>query len=156
MSEEHTSTGQLASNISNTVVRAIAEATGRGPTRARTTISRDSIFVVVEDTLTKGERTLVDAGDEATVLRLREAWQRTMHPSLNEQIEQLTGRHVIGFMSTNHIKPDLGVEVFILEPDANSCGRHVEGDSATRAHGWRSAAWDGQATPPGVEPSAAE
>jgi uncharacterized protein YbcI len=91
-------------------------------------MGQDSIFVVVQDTLTKGERTLVDAGDEATVLRIREAWQRAMHSSLNEEIEQLTGRRVIGFMSSNHVDPDLGVEVFILEP-AGADGRIGEGEA---------------------------
>ena len=128
MSEEHTTAGRLAAAISNTVVKAIAEATGRGPTKARTTMGQDSIFVVVQDTLTKGERTLMDAGDKATVLRMREAWQRAMHTSLNEEIERLTGRRVIGFMSANHVDPDLGVEVFILEP-ADVTGRVAEGDS---------------------------
>ena len=33
-------------------------------------------------------------------------------------VEQLTGRPVVGFMSDNHANPDLGVEVFILEPDS--------------------------------------
>jgi uncharacterized protein YbcI len=80
----------------------------------------------VQDTLTKGERTLVDAGDRDTVLRVREAWQRVMHESLNREIEELTGRHVIGFMSTNHVEPDLGVEVFILEP-SDADGRITEG-----------------------------
>ena len=31
-------------------------------------------------------------------------------------IEKLTGRTVVGFMSDNHIDPDIAVEVFILEP----------------------------------------
>jgi uncharacterized protein YbcI len=116
MPDEYATAGKLAAALSNTIVHAIAETTGRGPTKARTTIGQDAIFVVVQDTLTKGERTLVEAGDRGTVLRMREAWQRAMHPSLNEQIEELTGRRVIGFMSSNHVEPDLGVEVFILEP----------------------------------------
>ena len=128
MLDEHVTAGQLAAAISNTVVKAIAETTGRGPTKARTTIGQDSIFVVVQDTLTKGERTLVETGDEATVLRVREAWQRAMQATLNAEIERLTGRHVIGFMSTNHVAPDLGVEVFILEP-ADADGRVAEGEA---------------------------
>ena len=127
MSETATA-GQLAAAISNTVVKAIAETTGRGPTKARTTMGKDSIFVVVQDTLTKGERTLVESDDEATVLRVREAWQRAMRPTLNAEIERLTGRRVIGFMSTNHVDPDLGVEVFILEP-VDVDGRIAEGES---------------------------
>jgi hypothetical protein len=39
-----------------------------------------------------------------------------MRTSCSREIEQLTGRTVIGFMSDNHIDPDLAVEVFILEP----------------------------------------
>ena len=35
---------------------------------------------------------------------------------VSREIEQLTGRKVIGFMSDNHIDPDLAVEVFVLEP----------------------------------------
>jgi uncharacterized protein YbcI len=129
MPDEHASAGQLAAAISNAVVRSIAETTGRGPTRARTTIGQDAVFVVVQDTLTKGERTLVDAGDQASVLMVREAWQRVMHESLNREIEALTGRHVIGFMSNNHVDRDLGVEVFILEPSGGADARTAEGDS---------------------------
>jgi len=51
-----------------------------------------------------------------------------MHSSLNEEIAQLTGRRVIGFMSSNHVDPDLGVEVFILEP-AGADGRIAEGEA---------------------------
>ena len=132
MSDDHGSAGQLAAAISNTVVRAIAETTGRGPTRARTTIGQDSIFVVVQDTLTKGERSLVEAGDTESVLRMREAWQRVMHDSLNRDIEQLTGRRIVGFMSTNHVEPDVGVEIFILAPDGGG-DRVAEGDSSLSA-----------------------
>lgn len=120
--------GRLAAAISNLVVRHLADATGRGPTKARTTIGQDAIFVVVQDTLTKGERVLVDAGDSALVMQLRAAWQRAIHLELNREIEGLTGRTVIGFMSTNHIEPDVGVEIFILEADADN-GHVRDGDT---------------------------
>jgi uncharacterized protein YbcI len=128
MSDEPLGEGQLAAAISDTVVHHIAETAGRGPTKARTTMGQDSIFVVVQDALTKGERALVDAGDTKVVLRMREAWQRARHISLNQDIERLTGRHIIGFMSNNNIEPDLGVEVFILEP-APADRRIVKGET---------------------------
>ena len=34
---------------------------------------------------------------------------------VSREIEELTGRKVVGFMSDNHIDPDLAVEVFVLE-----------------------------------------
>jgi uncharacterized protein YbcI len=50
------------------------------------------------------------------VLDLRRRWQRVMQADITRDIERLTGRKVIGFMSDNHIDPDLAVEVFVLEP----------------------------------------
>jgi uncharacterized protein YbcI len=116
MSEERLSGGPLAAAISRAVVRRTAAVSGRGPGRARTTIGRDAVFVVVEDALTVAERELIRIGDEETVLRVRHGLQRAMHEELDADVERLTGRTVIGFMSSNHVDPDLGVEVFILAP----------------------------------------
>src|SRR3954454_18959856 len=110
------SDGELAATISKTVVRALARTTGRGPTKARTTIGENGVFVVLQDSMTVGERTLADHGEGQAVLDLRRRWQRVMQADVSKEIEQLTGRKVIGFMSDNHIDPDLSVEVFVLEP----------------------------------------
>jgi uncharacterized protein YbcI len=75
--------------------------------------------VVLQDSLTRGERTLVDAGEGAAVLDLRRRWQSIMEADVSREIEELTGRRVVGFMSDNHIDPDLAVEVFVLEPLAD-------------------------------------
>src|SRR4051794_3284423 len=108
--------GQLAAAISNTVVKALARTTGRGPTKAKTTLGDNGVFVVLQDTLTAGERTLSDAGQGQAVLDLRRRWQAVMEVDVSREIEELTGRKVVGFMSDNHIDPDLAVEVFVLEP----------------------------------------
>ena len=108
--------GELAARISTTVVRALARTTGRGPTKAKTTLGENGVFVVLQDSLTRGEQTLVDAGEGVAVLDLRRRWQRVMQTDLSREIEELTGRKVIGFMSDNHIDPDIAVEVFVLEP----------------------------------------
>jgi uncharacterized protein YbcI len=108
--------GQLAAAISNVVVGALARTTGRGPTKAKTTLGDTGVFVVLQDSLTRGEQVLADAGEGRAVLDLRRRWQRVMRADVSREIEQLTGRKVIGFMSDNHIDPDLAVEVFVLEP----------------------------------------
>jgi uncharacterized protein YbcI len=108
--------GELAAAISNTVVAALARTTGRGPTKAKTTLGDNGVFVVLQDSLTRGEQVLADAGEGQAVLDLRRRWQRVMQVDVSREIEQLTGRKVIGFMSDNHIDPDLAVEVFALEP----------------------------------------
>jgi uncharacterized protein YbcI len=110
------SNGQLSAAISNAVVKALARTTGRGPTMARTTLGENGVFVVLQDSLTVGEQTLTDAGQGQAVLNLRRRWQGVMEEDVSREIEQLTGRQVVGFMSDNHIDPDLAVEVFVLEP----------------------------------------
>ena len=112
--------GPLAAAISNTVVKALARTTGRGPTKAKTTLGDNGVFVVLQDSLTHGERTLADAGEGRAVLDLRRRWQSVMQAEVSREIEELTGRKVVGFMSDNHIDPDLAVEVFVLEPLAES------------------------------------
>jgi uncharacterized protein YbcI len=113
--EDRPREAELAVRISNTVVHALRRTTGRGPTKAKTTLGDDGIFVVLQDSLTHGERTLAEAGEQQTVLDLRRRWQRVMEEEVSREIEELTGRKVIGFMSDNHIDPDLAVEVFVLE-----------------------------------------
>ena len=108
--------GPLAAAISNTVVKALARTTGRGPTKAKTTLGDNGVFVVVQDSLTVGERTLTAAGEGHVVLDLRRRWQAVMKVGVSREIEELTGRKVVGFMSDNHIDPDLAVEVFVLDP----------------------------------------
>ncbi|MFL5782626.1 MAG: Na-translocating system protein MpsC family protein [Thermoleophilaceae bacterium] len=108
--------GELTAQISNIVVQRLSRTTGRGPTKAKTTMGENGVFVVLQDTLTRGEQTLADAGESQTVLDVRRKWQAVMQDEISREIEELTGRKVIGFMSDNHIDPDLAVEVFVLEP----------------------------------------
>ncbi len=111
--------GPMASAISNAVTRLLSEYTGRGPTKARTYINDDLITIVLQDTLTKGEQSLVRNDEAALVLANRKAYQRTMGPDLVASIEAICGRRVIAFLSDNHIDPDYAVESFVLAPPEN-------------------------------------
>lgn len=104
--------------ISSHVVHVISEYTGRGPTKAWTSMSGDLVSVVLRDTLTKGERTLVAADHSKLVLDTRAAYQAAMRTSLVEGVERISGRQVIAFLSANHIDPDIAIESFVLEPEA--------------------------------------
>ena len=108
-----------AGEISRRSVQLLREYTGRGPTKARTVISHDSVTVLLEDTLTRGERKLVENGLADHVLTGRHQYQLVMRADLVHVIEQETGRKVIAFMSDNHIDPDMAAEVFVLDPSAD-------------------------------------
>jgi len=107
--------GKLALAISNSVVQCTREYTGRGPTKARTTIGDDIIVTKIEDTLTRGERSLADSGKGEMVTDIRRCFQTTMREELVSRVEGITGRTVVAFMSDNHIEPDIGVEIFVME-----------------------------------------
>jgi uncharacterized protein YbcI len=107
--------GQLHMAISNTIVRLLRENTGRGPTKARTTISDNVVAVLLEQTLTKGEQNLVRKGRGQKVIEIRHEFQEAMRDECMFQVAELTGRSVVAFMSANHIEPDLGAEIFVLD-----------------------------------------
>jgi uncharacterized protein YbcI len=113
--------GPLAANaaISDGAVRLLREYTGRGPTRSHTTINDASVLIVLGDTLTKGERKLVEDGKGGSVLQLRHDYQMSMRDDLIELVEGATKRKVMAFMSQNHIDPDLAAEIFVLEPQSD-------------------------------------
>ena len=103
--------------ISTATVQLLHEYTGRGPTKAKTLITDDVVTIMLADTLTKGERKLVDKGHSDRVLQLRHDYQLTMRDDLIALVERQLDRKVIAFMSQNHIDPDLAVEVFVLQPE---------------------------------------
>ena len=106
----------VAARISNHVVQTMSAYTGRGPTKAWTSIDGDLISVVLRDTLTKGERSLLEDGKVDLVLDMRKAYQKTMGSDLIAGVEQISGRKVIAFLSDNHVEPDIAIETFVLEP----------------------------------------
>jgi uncharacterized protein YbcI len=122
--------GELNAAISNAIVAAFADCTGRGPTMARTSIRDDVVLCVMQHTLTKGERSLAADGKSDFVITMRRTFQETMREQLVGSVERLTGRNVIAFMSDNHIEPDVATETFVLEPSPEG-EESSERDSAT-------------------------
>jgi uncharacterized protein YbcI len=111
--------GKVSSAISNAIARMHREHYGRGAGRARTVMGDDYIICFLEDIYTPVERTLIDAGRFEAVREMRNAFQDTMRDEFVAAVEEVAGRKVIGFLSQNHIDPDLAVETFILEPDGD-------------------------------------
>jgi uncharacterized protein YbcI len=127
----------LFAAISNANVRLLREYTGRGPTKARTTIRDNVVLVMLEQTLTKGEQILVEKGRGGNVLQLRREYQEAMRDEISAEIASLTGRNVVAMMSANHIGPDFAAEIFVLDgaPDHNHTpDRSADSHPATGSH----------------------
>jgi uncharacterized protein YbcI len=101
--------------ISNAVVGILREYTGRGPTKARTSIRDNVVVVMLEQTLTKGEQVLVAKGRGERVLELRREYQEALREEGSARVAEITGRNVVAMMSANHLNPDLGAEIFVLD-----------------------------------------
>ncbi len=124
----------VAASISNRVVHLMSAFTGRGPTKAWTSLDQDLVSVVLRDTLTRGERSLVADGQSDLVLNMRRAYQMTMREELVAAVEEATGRTVVAFLSDNHIDPDVAIESFVLEPVRRS-GRSMDGTGPASVDG---------------------
>src|SRR5947209_17044862 len=105
--------------ISNAIVGLMREYTGRGPTKARTTLRDNLVVVLLEQTLTKGEQVLVEKGRDENVLMLRREYQEAMREEASAKIAEITGRNVLAMMSANHLSPYLAVELFVLDGSAD-------------------------------------
>jgi uncharacterized protein YbcI len=108
--------GPLLEEISRRIVQLYKESYGKGPTRARTYWQDDVITVVVRGGFTPDERTLREAGRGEAVLEHRVQFHQAMRTRFRQEVEQLTGRTVIGVMSGVQVEePEMAAQVFVLE-----------------------------------------
>lgn len=110
--------GSLARDLSRAMVALYKEYVGRGPTQARSYVQDDVITIVLQDTMTKAEETLAAEDEEDLVRGVRRVFQGKFREDAVEIVERLTGRDVKAFLSDHAIDPDVAVEVFVLEPEA--------------------------------------
>jgi uncharacterized protein YbcI len=118
--QDRPSPALLNSAISKQVVRLYSDYTGRGPTRVRTTIRDTVVLCMAYDSMTKGERRLVEAGEVETVDSIRRKFQMTMRDDLVGAVELLTGRTVISFLSDHDAVTDHAAEIFVLDGEPQS------------------------------------
>ncbi len=107
--------GTLHAAISHAVVGLLREYTGRGPMSSRTTIRDNVVLVMLEQTLTKGEQSLVNKGRVDKVIEIRHEFQEAMREESMAKVAELTGRQVIAMLSANHVNPDIGAEIYVLD-----------------------------------------
>ena len=108
--------GRARDIIGRDIVRLCSDYYGRGPTRSRTYSTGDVIVVVLEETFTQAEKTLIDRGEADSILDIRRRFQRAMADEFTAIVERATGREVRSFLSETDLDNDISVELFILAP----------------------------------------
>ena len=107
--------GQLRAALSDAVVQLMHQYYGKGPTKAKTYLFDNYVFVVLQDLFTTSEQTLVDRGRGTLVREVRLAFQEETRAEFIAAVERLTGQRVLGYHSQVVFEPPLGFEIFVLE-----------------------------------------
>jgi uncharacterized protein YbcI len=111
--------GEMLAQISTGLVQLHSRYYGKGPTKAKTHMVNDTVISILRGGFTTVERTLIDQGNVDAVYDMRRSFQMVMEEQFTAVVEGATGRKVIAYMSQIHQDPDLAVEIFMLEPEAD-------------------------------------
>src|SRR4051794_21337899 len=125
--------GEMLAQISTGLVQLHSRYYGKGPTKAKTHWVDDTIVCILRGGFTTVERTLLDTGQVESVYQMRRSFQGAMEAEFRRIVEDSAGRHVIAYMSSINVDPELAVEIFVLEPvdETRTDGRpSVDGDGA--------------------------
>jgi len=87
----------------------------RKPVTAKTQLlGGDLLVCVLGGVYTDVEKTLIELQHSTTVQETRSEFQTAMQHRFVDEIERLTGRSVLAFISNSHVGPDLEIELFVL------------------------------------------
>ena len=117
----------MLAEVSRSVVGLHKELYGKGPTRARSYIVGDVLLCLLAGGFTRAETTLLTAGKGALVRRQREELQGIARSRFTSAIEAVTGRAVVGWLSSIDERAQLSAEVFVLEPRQVEVGLDHDG-----------------------------
>ena len=109
-----------ATAISNGIGSLHREHYGRGADRIRTVIYPDLVVTTLDDCFTAVERRMIAEGAFPKVRETRTMFQDWMGPQFITIVEEATGRKVRAFFSSSTHDPDVVVELFLLQPSADS------------------------------------
>ena len=102
--------------IANRMVRLYSKYLGRGPTKVRATVNTNLAVVVLQETMTRAEQSLVAAGEAEAVHNLRRTLKRSMRDEAVATVEEVLQRRVTAYMSDLDTEANAASIVFTLEP----------------------------------------
>jgi len=89
----------------------------RAPATAKTLmLGGDLIACVLGGVYTTVEQTMIELQRSAIVQETRSAFQTAMAHRFIAEVERLSGRDVLAFISNHHVGPDVEIELFMLQP----------------------------------------
>ncbi|HEU4738862.1 MAG TPA: Na-translocating system protein MpsC family protein [Solirubrobacterales bacterium] len=87
----------------------------RAPVSAKTQmLGEDLLACVMGGVYTEVEKTMIELQRGTLVQETRSAFQQAMQQKFIDEVEHLSGREVIAFISNSHVGPDMEVELFMF------------------------------------------
>jgi uncharacterized protein YbcI len=105
----------LRGRISHAMVGMKKDFYGKGPTKAKTFINDEYVFVVMEGGLTRNEEVLLAAGQHDLVRAYRLRFQEAMTDTTIAAVEEILGRKVLTYHSQILFHPERAIEIFVLD-----------------------------------------
>jgi uncharacterized protein YbcI len=91
----------------------------RAPVTAKTLLlGGDLLACVLGGVYTTVEKTMIELQRSTVVQETRSAFQEAMQQTFISEVERLSGRDVISFISNHHVGPDIEIELFMLRPES--------------------------------------
>jgi uncharacterized protein YbcI len=106
----------LPGAISNSLAIVWREHTGRKPLSTRTYIREDLVICLLKGGMSPYEKQLVNDGERPAVWTMRKHMRIAVETDEVAEVERLTGRRVLSFLSDHDTRRDLAAELFVLEP----------------------------------------
>jgi uncharacterized protein YbcI len=87
----------------------------RPPASAKTQMLGDDLLAcVMAGVYTDVEKTMIELQRGPIVQETRSTFQNAMQHKFIDEVERLSGRDVLAFLSDSHVGPDIEVELFIF------------------------------------------
>jgi uncharacterized protein YbcI len=91
--------GQLERTLSQRIQALYRTQLGHQPSRVQCQIFDGKVVIILEDSITKPEKVLVENGQEELAEKVRDDLDKAMHPQLSELIREVVGIEVIDVLS---------------------------------------------------------
>lgn len=115
--EPRSSSNSPLLEISNATVRVYKAAFGRGPTHARARFAGpDTLVVLLQDTLTVSERSLVALGEHERLRANRLVLHQAVENEIRSIVERILQRPALSLISGLDPQRDVAAEVVLLAP----------------------------------------
>ena len=106
---------ELLASVTDAMVALHERYHHRAPVSAKSQmLGEDLLACVMGGVYTEVEKTMIELQRGTLVQETRSAFQQAMQQKFIDEVERLSGREVMAFISNSHVGPDMEIELFFF------------------------------------------